>query len=62
MGAHITTPATQARTSVGRREIEMPMWAHVFFGMILYQVFGSIIDYEITKKLEKKEEKKNEIW
>ena len=58
MGAHVTTPTSQARTSMGRREVAMPMWAHVFVGMILYQVVGSVIDYEITKKLEKKEEKK----
>jgi len=30
------------------------MWFHVFFGMILYQVVGSFIDFHVARRLEKK--------
>ena len=36
------------------------MWFHVFFGMILYQVVSSIIDYQVVQRLEDRRKKREE--
>lgn len=36
------------------------MWFHVFFGMILYQIVASIIDYQVVQRLEERRKKREE--
>jgi len=35
------------------------MWFHVFFGMILYSIAGTVIQHYTTKFLEERDEKKS---
>jgi len=37
------------------------MWFHVFFGMILYQVASSLIDYYVVDRLEKRRKDRKKV-